>query len=103
MIRRPPRSTLFPYTTLFRSELVLAQAVEGDATARCAARRRAVHVAGLPGRYRLHVVDARMHVQGGPGGVLLADAHQPQRVAVPDGQRTDLVDAAPLGRSRISG
>ena len=22
MIRRPPRSTLFPYTTLFRSELV---------------------------------------------------------------------------------
>src|SRR2546430_6099685 len=24
MIRRPPRSTLFPYTTLFRSELVRA-------------------------------------------------------------------------------
>src|SRR3989442_390400 len=24
MIRRPPRSTLFPYTTLFRSELTLA-------------------------------------------------------------------------------
>src|SRR2546430_7987055 len=24
MIRRPPRSTLFPYTTLFRSELVKA-------------------------------------------------------------------------------
>src|SRR3712207_6988549 len=24
MIRRPPRSTLFPYTTLFRSGLVLA-------------------------------------------------------------------------------
>src|SRR3712207_7676666 len=23
MIRRPPRSTLFPYTTLFRSELVV--------------------------------------------------------------------------------
>src|SRR2546428_6727205 len=27
MIRRPPRSTLFPYTTLFRSE-VLADALE---------------------------------------------------------------------------
>src|SRR5689334_24212892 len=26
MIRRPPRSTLFPYTTLFRSPAVLAQA-----------------------------------------------------------------------------
>src|SRR2546430_12883887 len=30
MIRRPPRSTLFPYTTLFRSELV------GDAVCRAA-------------------------------------------------------------------
>src|SRR3712207_8193481 len=26
MIRRPPRSTLFPYTTLFRSEVEAAQA-----------------------------------------------------------------------------
>src|SRR2546429_7577385 len=26
MIRRPPRSTLFPYTTLFRSSLLLALA-----------------------------------------------------------------------------
>src|SRR2546428_9415542 len=25
MIRRPPRSTLFPYTTLFRSRLVIQQ------------------------------------------------------------------------------
>src|SRR5258708_27229870 len=28
MIRRPPRSTLFPYTTLFRSEALLTEAVE---------------------------------------------------------------------------
>src|SRR3712207_8050216 len=27
MIRRPPRSTLFPYTTLFRSELGIAREV----------------------------------------------------------------------------
>src|SRR3712207_8475377 len=27
MIRRPPRSTLFPYTTLFRSELILSAVV----------------------------------------------------------------------------
>src|SRR2546430_11913421 len=26
MIRRPPRSTLFPYTTLFRSQVVLTSA-----------------------------------------------------------------------------
>src|SRR3712207_2598802 len=29
MIRRPPRSTLFPYTTLFRSEEVVAAVDEG--------------------------------------------------------------------------
>src|SRR3712207_8596270 len=29
MIRRPPRSTLFPYTTLFRSRVGLLQAREG--------------------------------------------------------------------------
>src|SRR5256885_10665472 len=27
MIRRPPRSTLFPYTTLFRSDLLLAERI----------------------------------------------------------------------------
>src|SRR2546421_1368637 len=31
MIRRPPRSTLFPYTTLFRSEEVLPEAALADA------------------------------------------------------------------------
>src|SRR5256885_5709745 len=30
MIRRPPRSTLFPYTTLFRSDAELDQADAGD-------------------------------------------------------------------------
>src|SRR5687767_15183764 len=43
MIRRPPRSTLFPYTTLFRSEL------GGDALA---GADGAVHVA-VPHRRRL--------------------------------------------------
>src|ERR1035438_10670158 len=37
MIRRPPRSTLFPYTTVFRSDLpsnsnVVTQVVTGDST-----------------------------------------------------------------------
>src|SRR3712207_7540554 len=43
MIRRPPRSTLFPYTTLFRSELVggaLAD-LEVVRTRRARHRRRA--------------------------------------------------------------
>src|SRR3712207_6865460 len=30
MIRRPPRSTLFPYTTLFRSHVVLGAAGTGE-------------------------------------------------------------------------
>src|SRR6266536_4073590 len=30
MIRRPPRSTLFPYTTLFRSEAAVEAALEAD-------------------------------------------------------------------------
>src|SRR2546430_3927337 len=29
MIRRPPRSTLFPYTTLFRSHFVLGKSLVG--------------------------------------------------------------------------
>src|SRR5690625_6191930 len=33
MIRRPPRSTLFPYTTLFRSNIVLQDLPEGPFTA----------------------------------------------------------------------
>src|SRR2546422_2814317 len=36
MIRRPPRSTLFPYTTLFRSlAKALAERVEIEATPTC--------------------------------------------------------------------
>src|SRR3712207_7726835 len=46
MIRRPPRSTLFPYTTLFRSERPVPP---GLPPARRARGRRAGHVqGGLP-------------------------------------------------------
>src|SRR5260370_25135810 len=34
MIRRPPRSTLFPYTTLFRSPLVIVIGSEGQGMSR---------------------------------------------------------------------
>src|SRR2546422_7629366 len=42
MIRRPPRSTLFPYTTLFRSVLVLATWAVNEA----GGRGRMVEVGG---------------------------------------------------------
>src|SRR5436305_7519072 len=41
MIRRPPRSTLFPYTTLFRSIL---EEEQGERAALAAAQRRCVLV-----------------------------------------------------------
>src|SRR2546425_4387486 len=50
MIRRPPRSTLFPYTTLFRSE----GASPGSVTSPCGSwcRRRAKIADGAQGRPR---------------------------------------------------
>src|SRR3712207_7739500 len=36
MIRRPPRSTLFPYTTLFRSRIVVRRALAGQQPASAA-------------------------------------------------------------------
>src|SRR5258708_38839559 len=47
MIRRPPRSTLFPYTTLFRS----LQRLELD--------RRRAHAAAAPGRMNVDQLRAR--------------------------------------------
>src|SRR3712207_6955976 len=52
MIRRPPRSTLFPYTTLFRSLGVIpdaAQQAVGDAGRAPGPARHPVPPLGLPG------------------------------------------------------
>src|SRR5258708_18661296 len=64
MIRRPPRSTLFPYTTLFRSR---ARGAEGGGQPRGGgpregarrARARAHHAAHLPHLGRAARVPAR--------------------------------------------
>src|SRR3712207_6947661 len=59
MIRRPPRSTLFPYTTLFRSvgKLVVAVQVGGQRLAVCVAPPRDLQggggVVGPPLRERV--------------------------------------------------
>src|SRR5687768_11054657 len=57
MIRRPPRSTLFPYTTLFRSATI-------KHSARRRARRRVLEQRRLHSRARLRVMN------GGPTVVL---------------------------------
>src|SRR3712207_8535339 len=59
MIRRPPRSTLFPYTTLFRSRL--QNALLADPVT--AFRRQAAELAP----------EVEVHVLG-PGGTLWLDA-----------------------------
>src|SRR2546422_4139759 len=51
MIRRPPRSTLFPYTTLFRSKLALCACIEaprivGDTAAQDGTRKWLLKVDG---------------------------------------------------------
>src|SRR6266498_3421203 len=51
MIRRPPRSTLFPYTTLFRSRPLRATCARGLRPGRDAVRER--DLASLRGRGRL--------------------------------------------------
>src|SRR3989442_15290398 len=51
MIRRPPRSTLFPYTTLFRSVSLRVPPVSlADATAMIAELRGAAILSGARGR-----------------------------------------------------
>src|SRR3712207_8329711 len=52
MIRRPPRSTLFPYTTLFRSGRVVGvrDVARRRAAVRDAARPRGTRNAGRSGR-----------------------------------------------------
>src|SRR2546422_9027588 len=59
MIRRPPRSTLFPYTTLFRSP------PEGQRGGHGVVQRRPQSAAEGPGQVRL--LDSEEPVKGGPG------------------------------------
>src|SRR3712207_7260511 len=53
MIRRPPRSTLFPYTTLFRSEMLdmgFIEDIEAILDAAPASRQMALFSATIPPR-----------------------------------------------------
>src|SRR5689334_24946527 len=60
MIRRPPRSTLFPYTTLFRSSLVTLAVLggylvshESDVTTRGVSPRSEEHTSELQSQFHL--------------------------------------------------
>src|SRR2546422_9489598 len=75
MIRRPPRSTLFPYTTLFRSPVtpeVERRVAAGETAEHIAAAARRAGMKGLWGSGLAHVlrgeatVGGLMRVGGGP-------------------------------------
>src|SRR2546430_3997595 len=59
MIRRPPRSTLFPYTTLFRSG-VIGKVAMASATLSCIGRFSAIVVAYSQSSGRISVQEVRM-------------------------------------------
>src|SRR3712207_7729919 len=69
MIRRPPRSTLFPYTTLFRSDAAAGEAEYEDPIGRRGRRGHVLHqpldlegivlLAGEPAQVRLPIHDAQ--------------------------------------------
>src|SRR2546430_6223133 len=68
MIRRPPRSTLFPYTTLFRSRRVLEHAPEGVEI-----DRRGAMIGGRSRSQAAQVLD--------PGPGIAAPAEEPRGLA----------------------
>src|SRR5262245_62589441 len=71
MIRRPPRSTLFPYTTLFRSVAVVG--VHGEVAD--VERREVLEEVRALGRRHLEVAKPRLHYDGGAGHLIRSEEH----------------------------
>src|SRR3989440_12636142 len=70
MIRRPPRSTLFPYTTLFRSDFsgmsgILVSGVAVDDAG-------SVYITGYVEKSGLPTVNAAQSIYGGKGDAFVA-------------------------------
>src|SRR3712207_9431586 len=85
MIRRPPRSTLFPYTTLFRS-LVRRHVPADDRPLLVRQHDLDVHPAGVA---EAEVGDGRLGRRVPVPGRDLAGAEQGRRVAEPAGRVED--------------
>src|SRR3712207_7040999 len=63
MIRRPPRSTLFPYTTLFRSDEIAPRRIDH--------RRHAAGIDLMPGKRWKVLEYGQMHETGTAGPAFL--------------------------------
>src|SRR2546430_11223003 len=79
MIRRPPRSTLFPYTTLFRSQI---SQIEGAQQPQIAAK---AELAGAP----LHLI--------GHGASACAGQHNARKTTLHAGKAFDQVEGELVG------
>src|SRR3712207_3454346 len=77
MIRRPPRSTLFPYTTLFRSAVALHRAAYLLYTHRERLARRGLLVVGPTPTFLRYIADVLPSL--GETGVLLSGLGQLDR------------------------
>src|SRR2546430_6546141 len=104
MIRRPPRSTLFPYTTLFRSKLTIERLDLGGKRLFLRADLNAPVAGGRLGdetRLRAVVPTIQLALKAGAAGVLASHLGRPrghvapeyslrpvaQRLQAPPGQR----------------
>src|SRR2546421_10173817 len=85
MIRRPPRSTLFPYTTLFRS-LAIVQRTVRDAEAHLVAART-LGFAGHPAERAARGIEARAARQ--PRGAVQQRVGRQIRIARTDREGED--------------
>src|SRR2546425_8059844 len=113
MIRRPPRSTLFPYTTLFRSGHVGGRGalLEGISHPSCENRRRRRQSDGRvvdnAGRvlFRVRKAEEERHPHARPGGPSATSRHRPRRrldrgAAEPPGPRNGVARSSPASASR---
>src|SRR3712207_8983631 len=100
MIRRPPRSTLFPYTTLFRSRFVYNLMSDGEL-----GEGPTWEAAMSAGHWKLDnlicIVDVnRMQADGAPAGVLNSEPLQAKWEAFGwHAQRVDGNDVGALARA----
>src|SRR5256885_8464482 len=88
MIRRPPRSTLFPYTTLFRSGYLVTRFIEGqpvppermrslETIEQLAPAFRAIHEGPpIPSRFDSHRVVESYALAAGARGVPIPEDYQ---------------------------
>src|SRR5258707_7422512 len=79
MIRRPPRSTLFPYTTLFRSGIrqrkIHVEALLRVATARLRAAGQPVHILDIAAGHGRYVLDVAARGAGDRKSTRLNSSH----------------------------